>query len=209
MRVNKGASCSGDGVVGEMLEAIASFQMQLPERVPVAAAAPIGGPGGYGRCHLLQFGARRGEQQWRMLGGSNADAEWHGLLIGLEYASQAGVQFLAIEGDNDAVIQQLLGVWQVWDFRSSIYRSQCYAILSTFFYVQAKSVPRARNYLADSYANLGIDEALPVPMHDSPFSFHSCGYCLQGGPKRGDADAPLIDGDVRASSGCDDFPHFS
>eukprot|EP00973_Karenia_brevis_P069836 9709984-Karenia_brevis.AAC.1 len=46
---------------------------------------------------------------------TNNQAEWHGLLLGLECAHGMGLLRLAVEGDSLLVINQFLGLWACFD----------------------------------------------------------------------------------------------
>ena len=130
-------SCSSDMVVGEHLSTLASFgaipspDYTKPEQTP----SETQGPGRYGAdVYLLQCdGGRRegrpgrperqgcgwaiftpeGELLWTdfhaLYKGWANDAEWHGLLLAIDTCRQLGIQKIAIESDNCAVVNQFLG----------------------------------------------------------------------------------------------------
>jgi len=197
-------SCANDMLVGEHLSTLASFRA-IPSPnfiVPVQTSSETQGPGKYGDgVYLIQCdGGRRegkldrperqgcgwavytpeGELLWTdfhaMYQGWANDSEWHGLILALDTCVQLGLQSVAIESDNAAVVNQLLGFWRTYSVAAAGYRRAAWKVLEHFKHVQARWIPRNLNVVADMLANQAMDQG---PNYITWTSFeHKCTCCL-------------------------------
>jgi ribonuclease HI len=89
---------------------------------------------------------------------TNNEAEYLGLILGLELADELGIKRLQIRGDSQLVISQMQGKWGVKAIKlSTLYASAKLLTLKldecTFTWV-----PRAQNHVADAMCNHAIKE---------------------------------------------------
>ncbi|KAJ9453642.1 hypothetical protein DIPPA_16949 [Diplonema papillatum] len=156
----------------------------LPADPPTQAAAPSASGGAVPRAHFFLFfdGASKGnpgpsgagaylletesqEIRWRqscgLPNGTNNEAEYHGLLIGLEQAvTMPHVTRLTVIGDSELVIKQMLGVYRV---RASTLvglharaKDLCNRLRARRCRLSFRHIDRCLNALADSLANDGV-----------------------------------------------------
>ena len=87
---------------------------------------------------------------------TNNQAEYTGLLFGLNQAFQLGIKYLLIEGDSQLVVMQVSRKWNVRNEALMSYHKSARELLTLFKYVGIRYIPRAQNALADSLADEGI-----------------------------------------------------
>lgn len=81
---------------------------------------------------------------------TNNEAEYTGLLIGLQKAAELGIDKIAIEGDSMLVINQISGTWKVKDSRMQEYHRQIMTLIrEKFTSVVARHVYRNNNTASD------------------------------------------------------------
>ena len=80
---------------------------------------------------------------------TNNEAEYEALLYGLELALRLGVQHLKINLDLELVSRQLVGAFEVKDFRMKSYRDTAKSLMNKFRYVEVKAIRRELNSQAD------------------------------------------------------------
>lgn len=91
---------------------------------------------------------------------TNNEAEYTGLVIGLEKAQQLGIQKIEVRGDSQLVINQVNGLWKVKsDNLQSLYH-KARRLISQFNNIKIIWVPRKDNHLADTAVNQCIDQAI-------------------------------------------------
>ena len=99
----------------------------------------------------------------RFLGrATNNEAEYAGLLLGLEHAIKLEPSHLSIRADSELMVRQLKGVYAVKAAHLRPLHARALALLGAVAAWDAKHVPRAQNKRADQLANEAIDEALSV-----------------------------------------------
>jgi ribonuclease HI len=76
-------------------------------------------------------------------------AEYTGLICGLELAKSMGVTNLVVRGDSKLVICQFNGEWKVKDAKLAILHAQARELASAFHSVDAAWIPRTENGEAD------------------------------------------------------------
>ena len=84
---------------------------------------------------------------------TNNQAEYTGLLIGLQSASNIGIKHLLIEGDSQLVILQSEGKWKVKNEALKIFHTQVRGLLDTFEFVAIRHIYRDNNKYADKITN--------------------------------------------------------
>jgi ribonuclease HI len=84
-------------------------------------------------------------------------AEYAGVLMGIDRAVHEGCTALYIRGDSKLVINQLAGTYQVRHPNLKPLFAQCANALSRIPVVQFKHIPREKNSHADRLANIAMD----------------------------------------------------
>jgi ribonuclease HI len=83
---------------------------------------------------------------------TNNEAEYHGLLLGLELAQRLGMERVLIVSDSEIVVRQMEGRSRVLSARlRALHREACQTV-RTFDNVRFRHVPREQNRLADALA---------------------------------------------------------
>eukprot|EP00752_Nemacystus_decipiens_P017933 g16076.t1 len=88
---------------------------------------------------------------------TNNEAEYSGLIEGLRAAKELGIKRLAVEGDSDLVIQQMLGNYKVSSPKMAPLFKKAKSIAKSFDKLELEHIPRARNGRADTLANVAMD----------------------------------------------------
>ncbi|MBR8830494.1 MAG: Bifunctional protein [Chroococcopsis gigantea SAG 12.99] len=84
-------------------------------------------------------------------------AEYTGLIIGLEKAKELGVTSLDVKGDSQLVINQMKGQWKIKSENIETLAAKAKGLLKGFSKVNLQWVARAENKLADAAANKCMD----------------------------------------------------
>jgi ribonuclease HI len=87
---------------------------------------------------------------------TNNQAEYMGLLFGLNQAFQLGIKHLLIEGDSQLVVMQVSRKWNVRNESLARYHKSARELLTLFKYVGIRYIPRDKNALANSLASEGV-----------------------------------------------------
>lgn len=107
------------------------------------------GPGGSGAVIIQADGNVISELSMGHSVCTNNEAEYWGLIIGLQEAMLQGIQHVIIEGDSLLVINQMLGKWSVNAKNLKPLHAKCKSLLVNFKDVVIHHIPRAQNELAD------------------------------------------------------------
>lgn len=91
--------------------------------------------------------------------GTNNEAEYHGLLLGLETAAARGASSVHVRGDSELIIRQLEGKYKVKAANLKPYFDRAKQLLAGFDQVTLEWVRRADNAEADQAANDALDVA--------------------------------------------------
>ena len=94
---------------------------------------------------------------------SNNEAEYAGLLLGLERALALGARRISIRADSQLMVRQLTGEYRVRAPHLRPLQAKAVELLSRFERWDAKHIPREQNSRADALANEAIDRALAPP----------------------------------------------
>jgi ribonuclease HI len=89
---------------------------------------------------------------------TNNEAEYNGLIIGLQESADAGIKNLLIEGDSNLIINQFAGVWKIKAQNLAILHTKARALLPHFDFVAIKHIPREQNAHADRLTNEGVKQ---------------------------------------------------
>lgn len=88
---------------------------------------------------------------------TNNEAEYTGLIIGLEKAQELGLKSLEIRGDSQLVINQVKGDWKVKSDSLRPFYQRAYQLVTKFDRISWRWIERAKNSLADAAANHCMD----------------------------------------------------
>lgn len=102
----------------------------------------------------------------RFLGrATNNEAEYRGLIAGLERAVALGVQNLDVRLDSELVVLQLKGTYRVRAHNLLSLYQRARALLARLPAASVRHVPRSQNARADALANEALDGARRGPSH--------------------------------------------
>jgi ribonuclease HI len=88
---------------------------------------------------------------------TNNVAEYRAVLLGLERARELGVRDLEIVNDSQLIARQLTGEYRVKNEELRRLHAQARQALRGFERWSIRSVPRAKNEIADALVNAAID----------------------------------------------------
>lgn len=91
--------------------------------------------------------------------GTNNEAEYQGLILGLEHAADAGATSVTVHGDSQLVLRQLEGRYAVKASHLKVLFGRANRLLHRFQDVELKWVERGQNAEADRAANEALDGA--------------------------------------------------
>lgn len=89
-------------------------------------------------------------------GTTSNEAEYHGLIYGLEAARSHGIRLLNVYGDSKLVINQMKGLWRTKAPNLKKLNRQSFLIKSRFSKVKFTWIPREENHLADEMARIKL-----------------------------------------------------
>jgi ribonuclease HI len=89
---------------------------------------------------------------------TNNDAEYTGLIIGLEKARELGINNLSVKGDSNLAIEQVSGRWKINNDRLRQLCRQAQQQIQQFNQISLTWIPREENKLADAAVNQCLDE---------------------------------------------------
>lgn len=89
---------------------------------------------------------------------TNNEAEYNGLIIGLQEAADADIKNLLIEGDSNLIINQFAGTWKIKAPNLASLHTKARALLTQFDFVAIKHIPREKNAHADRLTNEGVKQ---------------------------------------------------
>jgi ribonuclease HI len=88
---------------------------------------------------------------------TNNVAEYRAVLLGLDRARALGVRELEVVNDSELIARQLTGEYKVKNEQLRMLHTQARDALSGFERWSIRSVPRAKNEVADALVNEAID----------------------------------------------------
>jgi ribonuclease HI len=98
-------------------------------------------------------------QQGKFLGiCTNNEAEYHGLILGLELALEAHTESVEMLLDSELVVKQLTGAYRVKDAKLLPLYRQAKELEQRIGQVVYRAIPREQNKLADAMVNKVLDE---------------------------------------------------
>ncbi|VEP16172.1 conserved hypothetical protein [Hyella patelloides LEGE 07179] len=123
-----------------------------------------GRPGRSASAAVIEYPARTRHTVTKFIPSAFAnEAEYTGLIIGLEKARELGILSLEIKGDSRTIIYQVLGKYQLnSDSKFLDYRERVLNLLSFFDDYSLTWIPRRKNQLADRAAHKCLKENCPL-----------------------------------------------
>ena len=115
------------------------------------------GPAGVGVVVVNESGAELDRANEYIGETTNTVAEYRALLLGLDRARALGVRDLEIVNDSELIARQLTGEYRVKKEDLRMLHAQARRALEGFERWSIRSVPRAKNELADALVNDAID----------------------------------------------------
>lgn len=120
-----------------------------------------GNPGCAG-CGMVLYDTNDGAEIWsgyQYLGESNTnnEAEYMGLITGLQCARSLGIQNIVVQGDSQLILRQLEGRYKVKSPNLKVYYEEALSVSREFTSFETSHIERARNSRADELANLAMD----------------------------------------------------
>jgi ribonuclease HI len=115
------------------------------------------GPAGVGAVITDDSGAELDRANAYIGETTNNVAEYRALLLGLDRARALGVKELEIVNDSELIARQLTGEYRVKKEDLRILHAQAKQALEAFGRWSIRSVPRAKNEVADALVNEAID----------------------------------------------------
>jgi ribonuclease HI len=87
---------------------------------------------------------------------TNNEAEYTGLILGLEQALKLGISELEVEGDSTLVVNQVQGKWKVKAANLAPHCAKAMGLLRKFKTVDVKYIPREENADADALSKEAV-----------------------------------------------------
>jgi ribonuclease HI len=115
------------------------------------------GPSGAGAVLYDAAGNEVASFRRRLDDGTNNEAEYEAIALGVERALARGVRRIAIRADSEVVVKQLNGVYKVREPRLCPRHARVRELLAGFDRYEVGWIPRERNARADALANEAID----------------------------------------------------
>jgi ribonuclease HI len=115
------------------------------------------GPAGVGVVLTDDSGAELDRANGYIGETTNNVAEYRAVLLGLDRARMLGVRDLEIVNDSELIARQLTGEYKVKNEQLRMLHAQARDALSGFERWSIRSVPRAKNEVADALVNEAID----------------------------------------------------
>lgn len=101
---------------------------------------------------------------------TNNEAEYTGLIIGLEKAIALGCKAIRIKGDSNLVVNQVNGQWEVRVYHLRPLCDLAQQLLAKFDIASLTWIKRNKNQWADWACNCAMNEAEGLPAPDKPGS---------------------------------------
>jgi len=153
--------------------------LEVVPPAPIRAPAPAAGPLPPGALLLYTDGGSRGnpgiaaygavlldaqgvtvEEHGECIGNAtNNEAEYRGLLAGLQMAARCGASELVIRSDSELMVHQLNGRYKVKSRVLMPLFLEARRLLEGLRFWRAEHIPRAQNARADQLANAAMDRA--------------------------------------------------
>jgi len=89
---------------------------------------------------------------------TNNQAEYSGLIAGLQEAKRLGIKRIRVIGDSKLVVNQVLGKWAIRNEGLKPLYKAAKELAKSFESFEAQQVPRAQNTIADAASNEAIEK---------------------------------------------------
>jgi ribonuclease HI len=115
------------------------------------------GPSGAGAVIYQNNNEIWGKSAFVGLKSTNNEAEYMGLIIGLQEASNMKIKHLTVEGDSMIVIKQMTGDFKVKSSRLSVLYEQATVLATKFESITFTHIYRKNNARADELSNIALE----------------------------------------------------
>jgi len=119
--------------------------------------ACTGNPGPMGAGAVVEAGEGSQVLSRRFGRGTNNEAEYHGLILGLRHALAAGADQATVRGDSQLVLRQLEGGYRVRAANLRPLWEEARGLVGRFKSVRLEWVPREENEAADAAARAALE----------------------------------------------------
>jgi ribonuclease HI len=119
--------------------------------------ACLGNPGPMGGGAVIEADGQRKVLARAFGQGTNNQAEYHGLILGLRHALALGATDVTVRGDSQLVLRQLDGRYAVKAAGLQALHDEARLLLTRFARVRLEWVPRERNREADEASRAALD----------------------------------------------------
>mgnify|MGYP001618610179 CR=1 FL=1 len=117
----------------------------------------LGNPGPMGAGAVVQGEGDRKVLSKAFGRGTNNQAEYHGLILGLRHALAMGAERVTVHGDSQLVLRQLDGRYAVKADGLRALHDEAKGLLGRFTQVKLEWVPRERNGEADEASRAALN----------------------------------------------------
>jgi len=97
---------------------------------------------------------------------TNNEAEYTGLILGLQKALEHRVETIKIEGDSMLVVNQVQGLWRVKEPRLVKLHARAVSLFGKFKEKSITHIPREKNTDADSLSKEGLQAKCETHRHN-------------------------------------------
>lgn len=134
----------------------------MPGKLVIYTDGGARGNPGPAAIGVVIYGA--GEKPIKKIGkhiglGTNNQAEYKALIVGLTEASNLGASEVVCFLDSELVVRQLTGKYKVKEQELKNLAAEVFKLSNKFLRVEFKYVPREKNKLADKLVNEALDKA--------------------------------------------------
>ena len=132
---------------------------------------------GHGGCGAVIIQNTGQEQSFsKYLGDSitNNQAEYEGLILGLEKAQELGIYSLEVFGDSQLVIYQVVGAYRCRNIGLIPLKDKVHSLAKNFGKIRFSWIPREGNHKADAAATKALSEVLPQTNNAIPDNLPLC-----------------------------------
>ncbi len=120
--------------------------------------ASRGNPGPSAHGYVLFSGEEIVEKHGETIGqGTNNEAEYRGLIEGLNAATKKGASEVEVRSDSELLVKQLNGQYKVMAANLHTLFQKAKKLLEGFSSYEVRHVPRENNKLADALCNEALD----------------------------------------------------
>ncbi len=131
----------------------------MPSALVYFDGACLGNPGPMGAGAVVEMDGARKELSRPLGRGTNNQAEYGGLILGLTEALEQGADEVTVRGDSQLILRQLEGRYRVKAPGLKALHDEAGGLLGRFRKARLEWIPRAENADADRLAGMAASTA--------------------------------------------------